>query len=59
MLIEEYDEKIGKYTCVSESFNWIAFTGFGDTPEEARKEMYLKHSKMLKPNPTAIICTGT
>ena len=58
MLIEEYDEKLGKYTCVSERFNWVAFMGFGDTPEEARNNMYSKHCGIVKNAPSAINYTG-
>ena len=57
MLIEEYDEKLGKFTCVSERLNWVAFMGFGDTPEEARNNMYSKH--FIKNAPAAINYTGT
>jgi len=48
MLIEKYEPTIKKYTCVSSKFNWFFLTGTGSTPEDAQKDMFLKHAEITK-----------
>ena len=45
----EYDRYLERYTCHDTRYNWIAFTGYGDTKEKAEIDMHASFANVTKP----------
>jgi len=57
MIVNSYDQIFKKYRCYDDKSDWVAFSGFGNTREEAENDYFSikisNHKKSIASNPTA------